>query len=606
MRRSCVIYRLLAVSLVILALAPLRASAADPKRVLLLHSFGRQVGPFDAFAVGFRQELERLLSDPVEFYDVSLPPPDDRGELSEQSVLSFLLSIFAKHPPDLIVPIGGPASQFEHKYQQQLFPASPVLMTAVDERHVQKIDLTPTEAVVAVRHNAPESIENIRSVLPRTSTIFVVVGNSPLERFWREELGREFQRFQSQLTFVWGNELSFKEMLQRCATLPPDSAILYVLLSEDAAGFVHTEGDALAKLHATANSPVFGVQSSQLGRGIVGGPLMSIDDLSRNAAGAAVRILNHEPPESVRVTPQLPGPTIYDWRELRRWRISENLLPAGSVVQFREPTLWQRYRWYVLGSILVCFVEAVLIWSLLANLTRRRRAEKSLLESQEALSDMSQRLIEAQEKERSRIALELHDDINQRLAALRLQLSFLGRNLPASMHATREGLTVANEHIAKLLNDIQAMSHRLYSPSLMHVGLAQAAEALCREFSAAQHIDIEFYSENVSKDLPEEIRLCLFRVLQEALQNMSKHSGAGRGQVSLIEGPDRIEMIVSDEGTGFQAKRPSAGGGLGLPSMEQRLKLVNGQVFIDSEPGRGTVIQARIPLQFKKRAAYSG
>jgi signal transduction histidine kinase len=248
----------------------------------------------------------------------------------------------------------------------------------------------------------------------------------------------------------------------------------------------------------------------------------------------------------------------------------------------------------------------LLIWSLLANLTRRRRAEKSLLQSREALSAMSQRLIEAQEKERSGIALELHDDINQRLAAVRLQLSFLGKSLPTSMDATQEGLTAANRRIAELLSDIQAMSHRLYSPSLKHLGLVQAAEALCKEFSAAQHIDIEFCSNKGSQDLPEEIRLCLFRVLQEALQNLAKHSGAGRGQVLLIEGPDTIELIVRDEGAGFHAEEAFAGGGLGLPSMRQRLRLVNGQVSIDSEPGRGTVIQAKVPLQSKKKPVHSG
>jgi signal transduction histidine kinase len=143
-----------------------------------------------------------------------------------------------------------------------------------------------------------------------------------------------------------------------------------------------------------ANAPIFGLQSSQLGRGIVGGPLMSMDDLSRNAAGAAVRILNHESPENVRVPPQLPGPNSFDWRELRRWRINENRLPAGSVVQFREPTLWQRYKWYVLASVSVSLVEGLLIWSLLANLTRRQRAEQSLRESRNRLGAILETAIE--------------------------------------------------------------------------------------------------------------------------------------------------------------------------------------------------------------------
>jgi signal transduction histidine kinase len=597
--------RLLFVSLLILVLAPFGAASAEPRRVLLLESFGREVGPFDAFAEGFRSELERQSRDPLEFYEVSLYPAGP-SEPSEQAVVSFLLSMFASRPPDLIVPIGGPASTFAHRYRQRLFPATPMLMAAVDERHLQKVTFTATEAVVAVRYDAAQAIENIRRILPQTTTVFVVIGNSPLEQFWREDLNSELKRFQNQLTFVWGNELSFAEMLKRCAALPPNSAILYALLAVDAAGFPQTEGDALAGLQAVANAPIFGVQSSQMGLGIVGGPLMSMDDLSKNAASAAVRILNHESLGNIRIRPQLPGPNMFDWRELQRWHISENLLPAGSVVQFREPTLWQRYK-YVLASVLVCFVEALLISSLLVNLTNRRRAEKSLRESREALSNMSQRLIEAQEKERTRIALEIHDDINQRLAAVRLQLSLLGKSLPASMDGAQKELTVSKKHVADLISDLQALSHRLYSPSLKHVGLAQAAKALCREFSAAQQIEIGFHSNNISKDLPEDICVCLFRVLQEALQNIAKHSRAARGQVLLIGGPDIIELTVSDEGTGFHLERALVGNGLGLPSMKERLKLVNGQVSIDSKPGRGTEIQARVPLLSKKKAAaHSG
>jgi hypothetical protein len=184
-------------------LAAFGAASPAPKRVLVLHSFGREVGPFDAFAAGFRRELERQSSDPLEFYDVSLQPlgPDDA---SAETLMRFLLSMYGGRPPDLIVPVGGPASMFAHKYRARLFPATPMLMTAVDQRHLQKVDLTSTEAAVAVRHDAVEAIENIRRLLPQTSNVFVVLGDSPLERFWREDLDREFQRFRNQLTFVWG------------------------------------------------------------------------------------------------------------------------------------------------------------------------------------------------------------------------------------------------------------------------------------------------------------------------------------------------------------------------------------------------------------------
>lgn len=597
--------RLFRVVFLILAVARLGPAAVEPQRVLLLYSYGRQQGPFDIFTEGFRVELQRQSARRVEFYEVTLEP-DGPSAPSEEALLGFLHSIYASRPPDLILPIGGPASKFAHRHRQELFPDTPMLMAAVDERHFEKATLAPTETVVAVKTDPVQTIENIRRILPRTKTIFVVVGDSPQDRFWREDLGREFQRFQNQLTFVWSNDLSFAEILKRSATLPPDSAILYALLSVDAAGVPHTELDTLTELHASANAPIFGMEGSQMGRGIVGGPLMSMQDLSYKTAGVAARLLGHESPAAIKTPVQEAGPGVFDCRELRRWNISEDLLPDGSIVQFREPTLWQRYRWYVLGSVLVFLAEALLISSLLANLTRRRRAETSLLESREALSRMSQRLIETQENERTRIAFELHDDINQRLAALVLQLDLFARSLPASMDHTQQDLTAARRNVGELIGDIRSLSHRLHSPTLEIIGLSRAAEALCREFSAAQQIDIEFRSDSISKDFPADIGLCLYRVLQEALQNMAKHSRTTKGQVVLTKGPDAVEIIVSDEGAGFNPVEVFFGDGLGLPSMKERLKSLGGQISIESRPGRGTVIHARVPLESRKQAARTG
>jgi signal transduction histidine kinase len=156
-----------------------------------------------------------------------------------------------------------------------------------------------------------------------------------------------------------------------------------------------------------------------------------------------------------------------------------------------------------------------------------------------------------------------------------------------------------------LSSDIQALSHRLHSSSLKHLGLRDAGGALCREFSARHRIKINFQSENVPQDLAQDVSLCLFRVLQEALQNAIKHSGSTSVQVSLTGRTQALHLTVRDDGTGFNPEQALVGAGLGLTSMKERMKLVNGHVSIDSEPGRGTVIHARVPLQVPKRAARS-
>jgi len=209
--------------------------------------------------------------------------------------------------------------------------------------------------------------------------------------------------------------------------------------------------------------------------------------------------------------------------------------------------------------------------------------------AKEALSTVSQKLIEAQEEERTRIARELHDDIGQRLVLLAWQLGSSNGNL--------------RKQVEDLANDVQALSHQLHSSKLDYLGLAAAAAGLCSELSDRQRVEIEFQSENIPKELPKEISLCLFRVLQEALQNAIKHSGSRQFQVTLRRGASEIELTVRDSGVGFEPEEAIKGRGLGLTSMQERLKLVNGQLTIDSKPELGTTVQARVPLNPRMKSA---
>ena len=230
------------------------------------------------------------------------------------------------------------------------------------------------------------------------------------------------------------------------------------------------------------------------------------------------------------------------------------------------------------------------------DITERKLAE-------EALSGVSGRLIEAHEEERSWIARELHDDFNQRVALLATILERVRQELPPKEEAARRGVEEAAEHVAELGSDIQALSHRLHSSKLEFLGLVAAVGGFCQEFSNRQNVVIDFHSENIPKTLPKEISLCLFRVLQEALQNSLKHSGERRFEVSLKCANSEIELTVHDSGVGFDPEKIVSGHGLGLTSMKERLKLVDGQLSIDSRPQEGTTIHARVPLSLKVKSA---
>lgn len=237
--------------------------------------------------------------------------------------------------------------------------------------------------------------------------------------------------------------------------------------------------------------------------------------------------------------------------------------------------------------------------------TERGEAERTRerLAREEALSTVSKKLIDAQEEERSRIARELHDDINQRLALLAVKLDVLRQSPQASIADVRPAIAEASKEVQDLGNDIQVLSHSLHSSKLDYLGLTSAASGFCRELSQRPGVEIDFHSENVPKDLPKEISLCLFRTLQEGLQNAIKHSGSRQFQVSLRVGPSEIELIVRDSGMGFDPEEAMQGQGLGLLSMKERLKLVNGTLSIDSQPQVGTTIHARVPLSLRTKSA---
>ena len=214
----------------------------------------------------------------------------------------------------------------------------------------------------------------------------------------------------------------------------------------------------------------------------------------------------------------------------------------------------QRRREEVVGAV-VAFVD----------ITERKLAET-------ALADMSRKLLEAQEKERARIGRELHDDINQRLAMLAIELEQLQDN-PSEVRSRVQEL---RKQTTEISNDVQALSHELHSSKLEYLGAIGGMKSWCKEFGERQGIQIEFKSTEVQTSVAPEIGLCLFRVLQEALHNAAKHSGVKRIEVQLREDSGEIHLVISDLGRGFDLETATQGRGLGLTSMQERVRLVNG------------------------------
>jgi signal transduction histidine kinase len=222
---------------------------------------------------------------------------------------------------------------------------------------------------------------------------------------------------------------------------------------------------------------------------------------------------------------------------------------------------------------------------MVADVTDVKRAE-------EALAGMTRKLIESQEQERARIGRELHDDINQRLAMLALELGQLPEDSPELQSRVQE---LRNE-LRGISDDVEALSHDLHSSKLEYLGAVGGIRSWCKEFAERQKIEVGFDSD-VQSALPPEIGLTLFRVIQEALHNAIKHSGVERVEVQLQEDSGEIHLVVSDSGRGFDVEAAFHGKGLGLSSMRERVRLVNGTIAIESKPTGGTKIHVRVPIE---------
>jgi PAS domain S-box-containing protein len=214
--------------------------------------------------------------------------------------------------------------------------------------------------------------------------------------------------------------------------------------------------------------------------------------------------------------------------------------------------------------------------------------------AEETLADLERRLLDAQEQERSRIARELHDDINQRLAILGWELQSFDPSMPEPEPGTF--LVSVTERLAQIGMDIQAISRRLHSSHLEYLGLETAAEVLCNDLRKQHPVEIDFISAGVPRNLPKDISLCLYRVMQEAMQNAIKHSGAQRFEVELIADSAVIRLVVSDDGVGFDQQSIDKRHGLGLISMRERMRMVHGEFAMRSKPGHGATVTCRVPL----------
>ena len=587
--------------------------AAEPKRVLLLHSFGRDFKPWSEYGKAIRADLDRQSPWPLDIIDYSLVSARFSDENPEAPFVEYLRALFAKHPLDLIVSIGAPAANFVQRSRQQLFATTPMVLMAVDQRRVQYSNLTANDAAVAVRIDYLSAFENILQVLPDTKDVIVVVGASPIEKFWKEAIEKEVEPLANQIKISWTDELSFEALLKKASTLPPHTAIFWELMIVDAAGVVH-EGDApLTKLHAAANAPIFSYDESFFGSGIVGGPFLLVADSSRQAAAVGIRILGGEKPSEIRTPPvQFAGP-VFDWREMQRWGISENRLPPGSEVRFRSLTVWDRYKWQIMFLTAILLLQTALIFGLIYEHRRRTTAEANSLQRVNELARMN-RIATVSE-----LSASIAHELKQPLAAIvtfgSAGLRWLARQVPDIDEArvNLQGTIDAASRASAVIDEVRAMFRKDNGRRM----LVDVNRLILDTLSLTSH---EIRSQNISVQttlfesstllvLADQVQLqqVILNLLVNAIEAINLMPESRELKItSGLQDADSVLITVEDSGPGiapenldkifdtFFTTKP-AGMGMGLSICRSIIEAHGGRLWASGAAPRGCIFHIVLP-----------
>jgi PAS domain S-box-containing protein len=689
------------------------AAQQGGRNVLLLLSSVQRDGRFSDVELLIRARVPG----PITFHHSYLEASQTEQQSYLESQAETFRRTYAGIKLDLVIAGNPEQLKFAVQYRDKIFPGVPIVFIAVSSRELEGQRMWPGVTGVAVPVGLRETIDLAVHLHPDTETVAVIANASTsIARYWLAATHAELLRHQDRLKEIDLIGPPSTQLLNRVAALPPHTVALFNLAPDSS----QPAFSALDLLTTVAQRlPTYSAWPSLcLNYGCVGGAYEDSQKEDSRLGEISARILLGERPEDIPVVHASDLQVRVDWRALRRWKIPESALPPGSVILYREPTLWERDRKYIIPTIVLITALLLLVAGLLWERAKKRKAEAVLRESEgrfrmmtdttpalvwmcdaqgkitylnerriaftgpepdarfgdtwiahvhsddqmkvldtlsralttrqpfsqeyrlrrsdgvyrwmfdvasprvngdgsfggfigsaiditdqklahEALEKVSGQLIEAQEKERSRIARDLHDDICQRLALLSMELEVANRNANKSPAATKRSLEDIQKHCSEIAGDVQSLSHQLHSSRLDYLGIVAAIRGFCGELSKQHEVNVEFSAKDVPEYLPKDVSLCLFRVAQEAIHNSIKYSGVRQFTVELSRIEGGIGLVVSDAGAGFDVQAAKKKGGLGLLSMQERIRLVHGSFSVESNPWQGTRVVVSVPVLAK-------
>jgi signal transduction histidine kinase len=566
-----------------------RAETPQPvKNVVLLFAY-RSIAPINAeWHHGIVQGLSESWSGPlnIEVEYLDLVHRTDSDYLAEW--INLLKIKYAPQLPDVVIPVYGRAVQFLMENRDEVFPGVPVVFCSAPSALAELAIQQPRTTGVAFRFDYDRTVKTILQLLPRTKRLVILSGSSDHNRLLLQDATSHLNRFIDQISIDVWEGVPVDKMRGMLAELPGDTAILGLAYDRDASGNQYSTIPLFESLNESSSVPIFGLFDTLIGRGIIGGSVVSASQQGSLAGGLAAEVLRGRAPEELPVVGLDQFRMLFDWRLLQRFGISEHLLPPDAEILFRQPTTWELIGKYVIWGGLASLGQLMIIGLLLVSRSKRRAAERQA-------QQLAGKILSAQEDERSYLARELHDDVSQRLAAAAIDAGHIESQL-AGDSGQRQGLADLKKTIIRICDDVHRISHHMHPAILDDFGLVEAIREECRCLELRSSIPIDVEAEPIPDDLSKGVTLCLFRVGQEAIWNAVKHSQASRIEVRIEIQGDEISLEVNDDGCGIATDKIECRQGLGLASIQERVRLLNGSVKVDSPRGVGTRLAVRVPM----------
>jgi signal transduction histidine kinase/ABC-type uncharacterized transport system substrate-binding protein len=576
--------------------------AQQPQRTVLAIHWGPE--EFPATPIVNATLRESLTSDPdlkVEYFSEYLESDLFPAAQASAALADYIFLKYRGRQIDLVMAIADPALEFVREHRNELFPGAAVVYAGLGDPATFRG--VGDESITGVLRGAAyaETLELALQLHPTTEHVFVIArsANPDTQANMRDVL----RGFQPRVRLAFLDNGTVEGLLTAVRTIPPRSLVLFIGYPYPNAGRVTGGAELVSLVSAASPVPVYGTNEDFIGRGAVGGIVPGRVAAAERLGWMAREILHGRrpdeiPPENARLTP------IFDWRQLQAQRIDAARLPAASEIRFRTTTTWESIRRYVIATVVVFTLQLALIGTLWHQWARRRSAEVVLRKREgtlrvsfDRIRRLAGRLIHAQESTRAAIARDLHDDVCQELVAVAIGVTNLrasAPDLPPPM--LQSELSQLQDRTLDVVDRVRRLSHDLHPVTLRLLGLAAALRAHCVEVEKRYDVQVGLHVDPNTGTVPPDAALCLFRIAQEALRNGAVHGEARRLEVKLARSGAEFELVVTDDGRGFDPELARRGGtGLGLVSIEERAHLAHGHVSFTSSLWHGTTVRVSVP-----------